>query len=242
MQCWKKIKVESGLPCASCALRTKETKCSCLAYEKENIPISLLKQDKFCIFYMPESGNLKNEANMFKIFCKKEVLGFIYFFCLQLICVGYLAWWADAYRKWYFLWLFGVFLLSVLSFCKTVWKFRYFYEGLYTEEQEKLQEEFQNPHLVYSLFMGELHLLPSCLVSRTMGNWQILFFHEIERMDIWAYSQAYGLIKNLRLYMNTLKRYEFAFFGRHKKESQYAMAWIYLHNPAIELDRGQKKQ
>lgn len=237
MDYWKKIKMKKGLPCDTCALRTKESMLSCHAYHPKEIPKDIIKTDKFCIFYMPQKGDstTSKEKNIEMIFCQRELCGFFSLLCLQIVCIGYLIWWAGEYTKWYLMWLFGVLMLSLFCFFKTLWKFRYEYDNLYREQQEWLIGEFKSPHPIYKLFLGEIHLLSHCLVSRCLGNWQIIFFDEVEMMDTIQYTQSYGLFRNLRLHMNDLKKYEFTFFGKHKQESKFVMAWIKLKNPQIKI-------
>ena len=110
----------------------------------------------------------------------------------------------------------------------------YHIENILSERvKEQIQIQFQNPHPIYSLFSGEVHLLKNCLICRQGGILHLILLDQIGSVYDLAYAGTYGTVKTMVIEMKNGKRYKLEFFGRHKKELSLVQAWIQKYNPNI---------
>ena len=102
--------------------------------------------------------------------------------------------------------------------------------------QRKIQVDFQKPHEVHKLFMGELHLLSDCMICRSGGRLSLILVEEIIKVRNIQYSGSYGLTRNLIIWTDTARKYQIEFFGRHQKEIQEVIDWLQQKNSMITVE------
>lgn len=102
--------------------------------------------------------------------------------------------------------------------------------------QRKIQIDFQKSHEVHKLFMGELHLLPDCMICRSGGRLSLILVEEIIKVRNIQYSGSYGLTRNLIIWTDTARKYQIEFWGRHQKEIQEVIDWLQQKNSMITVE------
>lgn len=96
--------------------------------------------------------------------------------------------------------------------------------------------DFQEPHPVYRLFTGEVHLLSDFLLCRSGGRLFVIPMEEISKMRKIQYSGSYGLTRNLIIQTDTAKRYQLEFAGKHKKELEQVVQWVQRKNSMTQME------
>ena len=166
-------------------------------------------------------------------FYRREVKRVTFLSIMIFLPMIYLVLWARL--PYYFLLLPAVVLLFALIKMLAVGtkKFQHVFDVLSPHLQERIQRDFQNPHPVYKLFGGEVHLLPDGLIFRSGGLLSMVLLEQIERIQSVRYSGSRGLAKSLVVRTNTGKKYQLEFAGTHMKELAEVASWIKAQNPRI---------
>lgn len=128
----------------------------------------------------------------------------------------------------------GLFLIALcLHF--TVWSrdLQRVFSALPELRQEHIQMAFQRPHPVCKLFLGEVQLLPDCLICHQGGRLSLIPLERVVRAEVTRPGKTYGLTNVLILQMDTGRKYQLEFSGRHKKELPAVLAWVRSRNPCI---------
>ncbi len=166
-------------------------------------------------------------------FYRREIKRVTILSAMLFLLMLYLVFWAGL--PYYCLLLPAFVLLFALIKMFTVGtrKFQHVFDILSPHLQERIQRNFQNPHPVYKLFGGEVHLLPDCLVFCSGGLLSMVLLEQIERLQSVRYSGSRGLAKSLVIRTNAGKKYQLEFAGIHMKELAEVASWIKAQNPRI---------
>lgn len=154
-----------------------------------------------------------------------------------VLCISYLVFVAKQSMM-YFLIPLGVFLLALLAMGLIgTRKFRKTFEEFSDFRKEKIEMDFRQPHPVHSLFTGEAHLLPDCMICRSGGRLFLILTEEIVKVRNMQYSKSYGLARSLLIWTDTNQKYQIEFAGKHKKEIKEVIAWITEKNPHVIVEQ-----
>lgn len=98
---------------------------------------------------------------------------------------------------------------------------------------EQIQIEFQRPHPIYKLFLGEVHLLKDCLICRHGGVLSLILLGQIATIQKISNGKTYGTAKSMVIKTKDGRKYTLEFFGKHKKELALVQTWIQDRNPNV---------
>lgn len=169
-------------------------------------------------------------------FLRGELKRVILCFSGLMLCMAYLVFVAQLSPV-LFLIPVGVLLLTLLAMLTIDrWQFSHSLEHFDMFRQEQMEQEFRQPHPVYRLFTGEVHLLSDCLICRSGGRLFAVPIEEISRMRKIQYSNTYGLTCSLMIKTDTDKTYQIEFVGKHKKELEKVVQWVEQKNSMVKIE------
>ncbi len=123
-----------------------------------------------------------------------------------------------------------LFLSFVFVFTVGVKKFKQTFDSLLPFQQESIFLEFQTPHLVYKLLMGDIHLQPDCIICRFGGRLSLVLIEQIVVVKVMQYSGSYGLTKSLVIQTCTNEKFHFEFSLKHQKELDALILYLQAKN------------
>lgn len=152
---------------------------------------------------------------------------------MMALLLGYLVWIGGLPAS--VLFLPPSLCILMLGFSATVGsrRFHQVFDALPMRRQEQLQAEFSREHPIFPLFLGEVHLLSNCLISRHGGRLSLILMEEITSAQKFQASKSYGLAQSLILHMKNGQKYQLEFFGKHQKELPMVLAWLKERNPSL---------
>ena len=222
--------------CKSCFFcRTGEPP-YCKAYEKNILPYHRDSEKEKCPFYAKaeDAWEKCKQESIVGNFLKQETKRLVIGLCVESILLGYIIWAGNFSPKWFLL-LAG---LAVLLFVKMltvgVRKFRKELEKMSDIWEERIQQDFENPHPIYKIFQGEIHLLPQWLIFRKGGLLHLVPLETVETVRTFRPTKTYGMVDTLVLKTDTMKTYKIEFFGRQQKRIHDVMEWVRLKSPHLQ--------
>lgn len=186
---------------------------------------------------MRENMNIETKnRSIAEMFYQGEIKRILKCVVLIALAIAYLVFVAEQ-PKILFLIPLVIFLLALLVMVLIgPGKFRRVFDRLSDFRKEKIEWDFQQPHEVYKLFMGEAHLLPDCIVCRSGGRLFLILTEEIVKVRNMRYSKSYGLARSLLIWTDTNQKYQIEFAGKHQKEIGKVIAWIQQKNPQVTVE------
>lgn len=166
-------------------------------------------------------------------FYLREVQRLLFTGGMTAILLGYLVWMGGLPAT--VLLLPPGLCMLMLVFSATVGsrRFHQVFDALPMRRQEQLQAEFSREHPIVPLFLGEVHLLSNCLISRHGGRLALILIEEITSAQKFQASKSYGLARSLILHRKNGRNYQLEFFGKHQKELPMVLAWLKERNPSL---------
>ena len=197
-------------------------------FERENNPAP----------YTPKHGKIWSNSNKMSIipfFYSRELKRLLTStFCLLLL-ITYLVFYGNLKPYLYLLPLFIFVMAFILMITKGTRNFNKVFNLLSEYEKALTDSDFKKLHTVYKLFMGDVHLLSSCLIARHGGSLSIIPYTQIESVRGIKYSKTYGLAKSLIITLNTGKKYQLEFMCNHINELNELSIFIQSKNNKVHF-------
>ncbi len=122
-------------------------------------------------------------------------------------------------------------MMLMVAFTVGTRSFHQTWDTLPLQRQEQIQLEFQQPHPICKLFMGEVHLLSHCLICRHGGRLSLILVDEIVSVRSLRYGKTYGMAKSLILQTTSGKNFQLEFWAGGQVELPKVESWIMEQNP-----------
>ena len=208
--------------------------------QNRNSRIKLIKGNEFYFErknhtapYSPKEGKIwdnPSKLTIVQFFYSRELKRILITTFLMFILITYLVIYGNLKLYLYLVPLFLFIMAFMLMITKGTRNFNKFFNSLSEYDKALAESDFKKPHTVYKLFMGDVHLLSSCLIARHNGVLSIIPYSQIESVQSIKYSSTYGLAKRLTIKLNTGKEFKLEFMRSRYNELKDLGAYIQSKN------------
>ncbi len=188
--------------------------------------------------YKPKEGKIwsnPNKLNIIQFFYSRELKRLFTTTFLMLLLMTYLVFYGNLKPYLYLIPLLLFLMSFILMITKGTRNFIKAFNLLSEYEKALTKSDFNKPHTVYKLFIGDVHLLSSCLIARHGGSLSIIPYEQIQSVRGIKYSKTYGLAKSLIITLSTGKKYQLEFMCRHFNELNELSIFIKSKNNKVHF-------
>lgn len=137
-----------------------------------------------------------------------------------------------------FLIAIGITVLAVLRMVTIGSReFRNTFADLYHPRQEQIIVDFLQPHTIYRLFGGEVHMLSDAIVCRSGAKLLLILPEEVDVIKTMKYSGESAFVRGVWITTDSMKKYRLEFKAGQQQNIKYIVMWLKHKKPEIIWQR-----
>ncbi|WP_462426602.1 hypothetical protein [Anaerotignum lactatifermentans] len=116
-------------------------------------------------------------------------------------------------------------------------EFRNAFADLYPPRQEQIIMDYLQPHTIYRLFGGEVHMLSDAMVCRSGAKLLLILPEEVDVIKTMKYSGESAFVRGVWITTDTMKKYRLEFMSGQQQNIKHIVMWLKHKKPEITWQR-----
>ena len=116
-------------------------------------------------------------------------------------------------------------------------EFRNAFADLYPPRQEQIIMDYLQPHTIYRLFGGEVHMLSDAMICRSGAKLLLILPEEVDVIKTMKYSGESAFVRGVWITTDTMKKYRLEFMSGQQQNIKHIVMWLKHKKPEITWQR-----
>ena len=103
--------------------------------------------------------------------------------------------------------------------------------------QEQIIVDYLQPHTIYRLFGGEVHMLSDAMICRSGAKLLLILPEEVDVIKTMKYSGESTFVRGVWITTDTMKKYRLEFMSGQQQNIKHIVMWLKHKKPEITWQR-----